>query len=89
VYDNVLKKITGDKKTADGKQVYEYHIAVKTKVKKGDVELEELNYKKLNSLVEVAPGLHTVELEMFEMKDGKIYFRAIAVVNPSAAKKAV
>ena len=88
-FDKVTNKPVGDKKTPDGKQVYGLHIPVKTKVKRGDQELEELNYEKLNSLVELSPGQHTVELEMFEFKDGKISFRATAVVNPSSARKVV
>ena len=98
---NVETRERTDAKTKDGAQKYELHIPVKTKVKKGEVELEELNYEKLNSLIEIQPGNHTVELEMFEIMDKpskkmQTFFRVIAlvksdaaVVSPSAFKKSV
>jgi len=86
---NAETKARSDKKTKDGQQVFELHIPVKSKVKKGEIELEELNYEKLNSLIELPIGNHTVELDVFEMKDGKIYFRANKLVSNSAPAKKV
>lgn len=91
-YDyNVVTKERTPKKTKDGISVKELHVPVKTKIKKGDVELEELTFEKINSLVTLPPGVHTVELETFEMKDGKVYFRVKNLIqqeNTTSTKKA-
>lgn len=84
-YD-VATKARTPKKTKEGAQIWELTIPVKTKIKKGDLELEGLAYEKLNSLVKLPVGQATVELEMFEVAD-KIkktvatYFRVTKLVD--------
>lgn len=70
------------KKTKDGNQVFNLHYIVKTKKKIGELEIEEQRVEKISSLIELKPGKHLLEVELFAI-NGKIYPRALSVFTPS------
>lgn len=61
----------------DGTAVYALHYVTKEMKQVGDIEIEEVAVKKINSLVEVKTGKRVMEVETFAMEK-KIYYRAIA-----------
>ena len=77
---NMETKKMEPKKTKDGQPLFALYFIEKNKKKIGDLEIDEQTVEKINSLISLKPGLHTLEVEIFTIEN-KLFYRAISKVS--------